>query len=633
MCGIFGIIDRHNKVDPEILEQGCDIIEHRGPDDSGYYINQNIGLGHRRLSILDLTSSGHQPMFSQDGKYVIIYNGEIYNHNELREQYLQKINFRSTSDTETLLEGYAAYGESFINHLNGIFSLAIFNIETKHIFIARDQLGVKPLYYYNDENYFLFGSEIKSFKSVPGLELSPDSEAFFEYLIFLWTPGKKTPFRQVKKLLPGHSLSFQINSHADYVKPKAYYKLPIGNKAEFRSEKEAIDILEQKLLKAVERQMLSDVPVGFFLSGGLDSSLLVAMAKKLRPDENLQTFTIRTDMDEKGEGFVNDLYYAEKVAKALDVKLEIVDADVDIIRDFDKMIWHLDEPQADPAPLNVLNICKRAKQMGYKVMIGGTGGDDLFSGYRRHRALKLEKYIRFMPHFLLRLIQNMLSSAPSNNVKIRRIKKLVENLDSSPANRIIGYFHWLPVKVVQSLFNKKDMQAYNPNGFMEKVFDESGITEDYLDRLLYLEQKSFLVDHNLNYTDKMSMAVGVEARVPFLDLELVEFAASLPVSLKLRKGETKYLLKKVAERYLPRDVIYRPKTGFGAPVRKWITRDLDDRIQETFQSNTQNQLSEIFNLEHIRKLIKDNKEGKVDASYTIWALLSIQSWMKQFSKK
>jgi asparagine synthase (glutamine-hydrolysing) len=374
MCGIFGLIDKKKPVQETIIQKACNIISHRGPDDTGYFVSGSIGFGHRRLSILDLSPGGHQPMSSRDGKFRIIFNGEIYNHLDLRKEFLADFSFRSTSDTETLLEGYAIHGESFINHLNGIFAFAILDNDTQCIFIARDQLGVKPLYYYNDGERFLFSSEIKSFSAVPGLHLSPDPEAFFEYLTFLWTPGEKTPFKEVKKLLPGHSFSFSTQSFSADMKPRKYYELPIGSHRQFNSEKEAIDALEQKLLRAVERQMLSDVPVGFFLSGGLDSSLLVAMACKLRPTETLQTFTIDTEMDERSEGFVNDLFYAKKVAEVLGVKLEVVNADIDILRDFDKMIWHLDEPQADAAPLNVLNICSRAKKMGFTVMIGGTGG-------------------------------------------------------------------------------------------------------------------------------------------------------------------------------------------------------------------------------------------------------------------
>jgi asparagine synthase (glutamine-hydrolysing) len=314
------------------------------------------------------------------------------------------------------------------------------------------------------------------------------------------------------------------------------------------------------------------------------------------------------------------------------VELNIVNANFDIVEMFDKMIWHLDEPQADAAPLNVLKIAGLARDQGIKVLIGGTAGDDLFSGYRRHQALNIEKYIKLLPTFFVRLVQGSVKLLPSHFPMFRRLKKVVSNLHETPIERQLSYFSWLPENTVHSLFSadwKEHIKSHDPFEYFYKVGNDLDKHVSDLDRMLFWELKTFLVDHNLNYTDKLGMAVGVEARVPFLDLDLVEFSQSIPQSMKMRGKETKYILKKVAERYLPLDVIYRPKTGFGAPVRKWITSDLQPMINERL-SIDRIKARGIFNPEAVWNLIDQNKTGKIDASYSIWALLAIESWCMQF---
>ncbi|MCB0583149.1 MAG: asparagine synthase (glutamine-hydrolyzing), partial [Phaeodactylibacter sp.] len=387
MCGIFGCYAPNIKISADKAVQS---IAHRGPDDAGFLEANGLTLGHRRLSILDLSPNGHQPMLSEDGRYAIVYNGEIYNHWDIRAGLEGKYTFRSTSDTETLLYGFIEYGKAVLNRLNGIFAFAIFDQKDNRLFIARDQLGIKPLYYYWDGATFAFCSEIKGLIQLEQVDRSLRPEAFVNYLHFLWSPGEMTPLKHVQKLLPAHYLSLELEKLPPQLSPARYYDIPFDGNYSHQSEATLTDELEERLLRAVERQLLSDVPVGFFLSGGLDSSLLVALAKKLRPDQRWQCFTIDTTGMEEAEGFVSDLRYARQVASHLDVRLEVVDAWPDIPEFFDTMVWHLDEPQADPAPLNVLKICERARAMGYKVLIGGAAGDDLFSGYRRHQALRWE---------------------------------------------------------------------------------------------------------------------------------------------------------------------------------------------------------------------------------------------------
>ena len=381
MCGVVGVVSSKNV---RKVELATSRISHRGPDDFGIYYDKNLGLGHRRLSILDLSINGHQPMICVQNRYVLVYNGEIYNHQELRKSRLSGVQFKGHSDSETLLYGLINYGLDFLNLLNGIFAFCFYDKETGNVLLGRDQLGVKPLYYYHKDEEFYFSSEMKALLSFD-IDQSLDISSISDYLYFLYSPGESTPFRNVKKLLPGHILTFNINAAHD-IKIKKYYELPfIGSYSDF-SFNEHVKITEEKLLKAVERQMMSDVPVGFFLSGGLDSSAIVALAKSLYPKRSLSCYTI--DTDGGFDGFKGDLYYAKMVANHLDVDLHIIPSKIDIVHEFDRMIWHLDEPQADPAPLHVFNICEKARGLGEVVLLGGTAGDDVFSGYRRHHALR-----------------------------------------------------------------------------------------------------------------------------------------------------------------------------------------------------------------------------------------------------
>lgn len=629
MCGIIGAIGYSNLDSAGILST----MDHRGPDSHGFFDGDNVYLGHVRLAILDLSELGSQPMLDSSGRYVMIFNGEIYNHLEIRKNLESKYNFLSSSDTETLLYGYIEYGEKVLEILNGIFAFAVFDKVKGEIFIARDQFGLKPLYYYNKDGKFLFGSEIKSFLAFEEFDKTVDLAALVNYITFLWSPGEKTAFANVKKLLPGHYIRVNV---AEPNSPKfaKYYDIPFSGKYSTRSEADLVAELDLRLSKAVERQLISDVPVAFFLSGGLDSSAIVAMAKRFLPNQRLRCYTINA-ADGDDEGFSEDLLYARIVAKHLDLDLVEVDASVDIVSDFDKMVYHLDEPQADAAPLNVLNICQRAKNDGYKVLLGGTAGDDLFSGYRRHQALNYEDYIKFLPKFLCRIIKKAAVKLKSNSAMARRLKKLTSNLDLSKQERMYGYFEWLPLSITKSLFSsesRKVIDGYAPEMLFFDLLKNIPDERSDLNKALYWEMKTFLPDHNLNYTDKLSMATGVEVRVPFLDTELVEFSTRIPPAIKMKGNTTKYILKKLMESYLPYDVIYRAKAGFGAPVRQWITQDLDKKINSYLSIDAINRRG-IFDAEKVQQLIKANKEGVLDASYSIWGLLAIESWHRKFVDK
>jgi len=626
MCGIVGIIDKNASA---LIDKATDAVAHRGPDDYGFYKFENLAFGHRRLAIMDLSPMGHQPMTSRDGRYTMIFNGEIYNHLDLRKELLPNFEFKGTSDTETILYSFIKIGNDLFPRLNGIFAFAIFDNLTKLITLVRDQFGIKPLHYYQQDQSFYFVSEIKSMLSLP-INKEIDFDALSHYLYFLYSPGEQTPFKHIKKMKPGHILSFNINS-PDKLKYEKYYDIPFNGLYSSATENELIVDLDEKLTRAVDRQLLSDVPVGFFLSGGLDSSAIVALARKLHPDKKINTYTI--DTGGGFDGFEDDLKYAKIVAKHLNVDLEVIKTEIDIVRDFDRMVYHLDEPQADAAPLNVLAICERAREKGDVVLLGGTAGDDLFSGYRRHQALYYESLFKSVPGFGWKMINGILNTLPAQNSFVRRSKKLIADAGLEADVRMVKYFGWIDQKEIDQLF-VDDLRSPNDKlpsyqlllDALQNIPEEKGS----LNKMLYLEMKYFLADHNLNYTDKMSMAHGVEVRVPFLDLELVNFATTIPPQYKMKGRETKYILKKSMEPYLPKEVIYRKKTGFGAPVRKWITQDLSEMINDRLSKSNLEKWG-IFDYEKVHDLIKRNKEGRIDASYTIWSLLAIHSWLDQFA--
>ncbi len=625
MCGILGFINI-----PDQLR--LDLISHRGPDDQGIYSDAKVNLGHVRLSIQDLSQNAHQPFISDDENYIIIFNGEIYNQWEIRKQLeVQGRNFKSTSDTEVILQGYQVYGTDIIAELNGIFVFAIYDKMAEKLVVARDRFGVKPFYYFQSEETFGFSSELKALTAPYPSQLSLNAEALADYLRFLWAPGTKTPFQEIKKLLPGRFMEIDVTNPSSHKTTRFFYPGFVSDYSD-KSEIDLVNALEIHLTTAVKRQLLSDTPVGFFLSGGLDSSLLVAIAKKINSSQKLQCFTIETEELSKSEGLSNDLYYARNVASHLDVHLEVIKADIDIVRDFDKMIWHLDEPQADSAPLNVLNISRRAKEMGYKVLIGGVGGDDVFSGYTRHKALRLTKYLKHIPNVLRSVLISISQKFDSNNPNYRRIQKLISIIQYKNEDQILALFEWLEWQEVLKLFQRDiriSLKEQDPFNYFRETLKDIPDERNELNKLLYLEMNSFLVDHNFNYTDKMGMAEGVEIRVPYLDNDLVDFSYSIPPGLKLKGTETKYILKKLAERYLPDDVIYRSKAGFGAPVRKWISHDLKPLINERL-SIQRLRKHDLFDFKNVHDLVKRNDAGEIDASYTIWALLAIDSWISQF---
>lgn len=638
MCGLAGVsCASYRKLDGSVLREALAALQHRGPDDSGVFEDpiRGIGLVHARLSILELSPLGHQPMASEDGRVVLVFNGEIYNFRELRaELEAWGHAFRGHSDTEVLLHLYLAHrtrGDDLaatLRRLNGIFAFALWDADRGALLLARDALGVKPLYYNESQAGVAFASEIKALQPLMPELGELDAAALHRYLSFLWCPGEGTPVRKVKKLGPGELAWVRdgaIEEHA------TWYRLPAFRPIRDRlGEPEAVRGAVQHLRQAVHRQMVADVPVGAFLSGGLDSSSVVAFARELNP--GIHCFTIEATGGTE-DGMTDDLPFARRVAEHLKVPLEVVRIDASrMAQDLEGMVAQLDEPLADPAPLNVLYISRLARESGIKVLLSGVGGDDLFTGYRRHRAVAAERYWNWLPAAARLGLERLGSGLDQRGAWGRRLRKLFNGASLDGDARLVNYFAWSRSEDLLALYTPGfraalgEAEAATP---MLEFLSELPAGLSTLERMLALEQRFFLADHNLTYTDKMSMAAGVEVRVPFLDLDLVEYAQRIPMRYKQRGGEGKWVLKKAMEPYLPRDVIYRPKSGFGAPLRRWMRVELRELLGDVLGEASLRRRG-LFEPTAVQRLIAANDAGRLDASYTLLSLLCIELWCRRF---
>lgn len=627
MCGFIGFSGNFNK---DFLKKSLVTLSHRGPDSNGYkYIkDSNVALGHTRLSILDLSKEGSQPMISDKGN-IIIFNGEIYNFKVLKNDLIREgFVFKSETDTEVVLYLYEKYGKNLTKYLNGIFAFAIYDKDLKEIFLSRDNFGVKPLYYFIDNNGIIFGSEIKAimnFVSFSNRKISKKS--IRNHLTYLFNPNDCVIIENLKKLSPGEYLIIKNNKIKE---KKIWFNLAQRKFNYLKSDHNLKKEFTNKLKEAVHRQMISDVPVGALLSGGLDSSSIVAFAKDL--NNKLPCFTIVNEFDKK-DGFVNDLPYARKVAKTF--KLPLFEVEIksdDLINNLYNMISILEEPLADPAALNLLFISQIAKSKGIKVLLSGAGGDDVLTGYRRHTAIRINQFMKNFPRLPFKLIKNISATNDFSNSKLRRLYKFIENLNLKGHDQIINYFKWTNDKTISQLFNDPNHKMFNNDKELNDFLNLSSVHAPMIEKMLLLEKRFFLTEHNLLYNDKMSMSSSIELRVPFLDIEFENFCNSIPINYKQKLFNNKWILKKSMEDYLPKDIIYRSKTGFGAPIRKWVKSDLRDFINETL-SEKNIKKRKLFNYESVKKLISNNLNSKIDASYTIFSLVCIEIWFQIFIDK
>ena len=630
MCGIAGF---SGDFEPELLERMNRSMAHRGPDAAGTLHDPaaRLGLAHRRLSIIDLSERGRQPMADATGRVWISYNGELYNYRELRRELVQDgYAFRSESDTEVLLNLYLRDGAKMLARLNGIFAFAIWDTRSRELLVARDPLGVKPLYWATTPRGVLFASELKALLQEPSLDRSLDPRALRHHLLYLWCPSPQTVVARVRKLEPGHALRIRDGPVVEHF---GYYELPFDQELVAWPLEDAIVQVRKHLTRAVERQLVADVPVGAFLSGGLDSSSVVALARRaLGSQQRLQCFTIGFhDESARAEGMAADLPHAQRVAAHLDVDLHTIWVGPEMVRELPRMLFHLDEPQADPAPINALFISRLAREHGIKVLLSGAGGDDVFTGYRRHYALVQEPLWSWLPTPVRRGMRAASGWIRPTSELTRRLGKAFRYADLDGDRRIAAYFHWIAPERLLPILGPRLREDGEPGDGdpVLAALERLPRSVPALNRMLYLEERFFLADHNLNYVDKVSMANGVEVRVPFLDPDLVGLAARLPLGMKQHGRLGKWVLRRAMEPHLPRDVIYRTKTGFGAPLRHWLRNELAGVVDDALSPQTLTRRG-LFDPEGVRALVRLDRERRVDATYTIFAMICIELWCRMF---
>jgi asparagine synthase (glutamine-hydrolysing) len=612
-----------------------DAMIHRGPDDSGVWHDPEaeIGLGHRRLSIIDLSAAGRQPMTNAAGTIWITYNGELYNYPEHRERLKAKgYEFRNQTDTEVVIALYDTMGLDFLNELNGIFAFALWDSKERRLILARDHAGVKPLYYRQDGRKLYFASEIKSLLKVPGCSRELHTPSLPDYLTFLWVPGENTLLAGVKKLEPGHYAIWQDGRF----ETRRWFHIEY-EPDESLSESQWNEAVHDTFMRTTKRQMVSDVPLGAFLSGGLDSSSIVACMRNVFPDREINAYTVRFNQGAMAkEQGIDDYPYARRVAKTLGVKLKSVMLQPEVINLLPKMVYHLDEPDADPAVFPSYLISKLAREDGTTVLLSGTGGDEVFFGYRTHQAYGLYERFSWMSRFPM---SSMISAGVrmsgallgAQNRYARRIAKFRRGLMQRGLDRHLEVTDWSSHAVREGLFENSvfdSMQSWDSSECMRRYYDDFR-GQGELNLHSHLLVQTFLAAHNFLYTDKSSMAVGLEARVPFMDVELMRLSARIPERYKLNGNITKSVLKNAMGRYLPQDLIHRQKAGFGAPLRTWIQDDLSEVIQSILGPE-QVRRRGIFKPEQVQRILKENTAGKMDHAYLIYALVNLELWMQSF---
>ncbi len=627
MCGIAGIVhaDGQGQVPQHILKQMCDTIAHRGPDDEGFYTKGNVGLGMRRLSIIDL-AGGHQPISNEDGSAWIVFNGEIYNFQSLRAELQAKGHeFATNTDTEAIVHAYEEYGEDCVKKLNGMFAFAIWDKRRQKLFLARDRLGVKPLYYYADSSRFVFGSELKAVLECDEVPRELDYEALDTYLTFEYIPAPSSIFRDIKKLPPGHTLTLQ-NGRASV---KKYWDIRF-ERAE-GTEEELGEQLYELLKDSVRMRLIADVPLGAFLSGGIDSSTIVCMMSEIM-DRPVKTFSIGFD-----DPSYNELGYARAVARhfGTDHYEEIIRPNV--VEMVENLVGYLDEPMADVSIFPTYLVSKLARGQ-VTVVLSGDGGDELFAGYDWYVADRMERRYRMIPGVLRNhLIPAVMRRVrPSSQKKgfVNKMKRFVEGAAIEPR---LQHFRWntfLTQKTRSAIFSQDAKAAFNGHnahdtfiGYLEK-FEQA----DPLWRSQFADIKTYMVDDILTKVDRMSMAVSLEARVPFLDYRVVEFAASVPSELKLNGSTTKYLLKKAMAKRLPQEVLTRGKEGFSIPIKNWLKDELRPMMDELL-SPERVRREGLFNPAYVEKLKTQHVSGAANHSHQLWPLMVFQIWRDLYFRR
>jgi asparagine synthase (glutamine-hydrolysing) len=617
-------------------------IRHRGPDDSGIYTTGQestgvqISIGNNRLSILDLSSAGHQPMANEDQTIWVAYNGEIYNFPELRQELLADGHqMRSHSDTEVLPHLYEKYGENMVTRLNGIFAFAIWDATKEQLWLFRDRMGVKPLYYIQVGTRLYFASEIKALLACPEVKAVLDASTIPEYLSLLYVANPRTMFRNIVKLEPGCRLLWEKGD----VSITSYWSMKFAERPA-SSEQEMISRLQGLVSSATERQLISDVPVGFLLSGGLDSSALLACAAA--SGASLRSYSISFRKEHGSlEQSDDDPRFARIVAQHFGSQHHEILVEPDVVKILPKIVWHLDEPIADHAAIATYLIAQMASSEA-TVLLSGQGADEVFGGYRVHRAHRLMRYVSAIPfrvrerlvRSVLPFLEKQAASLPAVHPGLllafcRYARKLHSASTMDFREQYCFFRSYLPSTDVPELLSPALMaQNRDIESPLLQRFSECS-DQDLLNQLLYVDAKTFLPDLNLAYTDKLTMACSIEARVPFLDNEVVDFALQLPPSLKIKGLTQKYLLRKAFQNVLPNQVIERRKAGFGLPVRSWLRGELREMVRDLL-SEDRVRARGLFQPAAVTRLIEENESGRHDNPLLVWALLSLELWQQAF---
>ncbi|MBD3248627.1 asparagine synthase (glutamine-hydrolyzing) [Candidatus Woesearchaeota archaeon] len=617
MCGIVGIWDFKNRVDRSILKKMRDVMEHRGPDDKGSYVDNQIGLAQRRLSIIDLSKKGRQPMSNEDGSLWITYNGEIYNFKDIKIKLEQRGHkFKSDTDTEVIIHAYEEYGERCLSMFNGMFAFCIWDSNKKQFFLARDRLGQKPLVYYQDKDKFIFASELKAILEYPYVNKDISDEAVSHYLSFGYVPTPLCIFENMKKLPPGHYAVLDRNNN---IFVKEYWNLNLGNTIK-KTEKEYCEDILMHLKDATEKRMISDVPLGAFLSGGIDSSAVVAMMSKIT--DNVKTFSIGFE-----EQDFDETKYARKIAEMFNTDHKEKIVRMDAAKLLDKLVWHYNEPYADSSAIPTYYLCEMTRK-DVTVALSGDAGDESFLGYTRYVPDKYEKISKTIPNMLKPAMSGagkIFFPETSSRAIFQKIGRRMELLSMKEEEQ---YLEWL--SNFDSYHKEKIIQERLKNYNSKNVLLEQ--TKNYSDTILkkqYFDFKHYLSDDILVKVDIASMAHSLEVRSPFLDHNLVEYASKIPWNVKMKGNITKYILKKSLEPVLPKDILYRKKTGFAVPLVHWFRKDLRSMGYDVLL-NKETINRGYFDRYAVRKLLNRHNNGENHA-YRIWNLLFLEKWFRRFA--
>lgn len=625
MCGITGIVRSDGaQIDRELLARMNDAIRHRGPDDDGFHFGDGVGLGMRRLSIIDL-KSGHQPIHNSDRTAWIVFNGEIYNYQELRKQLEARGHqFYTDSDTEAIVAAYDEYGTDCPRYLRGMFAFAIWDERAKSLFLARDRVGKKPLLYAQLNGQLVFGSEFMALLQHPDVSRDVNYEAIHHYLSFMCVPAPLTAYQAIRKLQPGHSLLWKNGE----IKLERYWQLDFSHKISI-SEEEAGERVVDLLRDAVRVRLMSEVPLGAFLSGGIDSSAIVALMAQ-ESSENVKTFSIGFE-----EQDFSELHHARRVAEHVGAEHHEFIVRPDAMEILPTLVEHYGEPFADSSAVPSYYVSRETRKY-VTVALNGDGGDECFAGYERYAAMNLaQRYTKLLPAVIRNgVIRNVARALPEFQSRANPMRKAQRFLTAASLSPVQRYLLWVSAFDEQAKLNlysndfRNQTVAFSTIGFLEPWFAKangSGI----VDASLLTDTMTYLPNDLLVKMDIASMTVSLEARSPFLDHHLMEFAASLPESLKLRGMTTKYLLKRVFKQFVPQENLTRAKMGFGVPIGHWFRGTMQPFLRETLLS--EKALSRgLFNRASVRQLIDQHVANKVNHEHRLWSLLMLELWFQRF---